>query len=315
MSNTEQAPHTPETPGQETGHGAEHTPETNVTFEKPRVGLIRGVIHAIIWLIYGFGHLLHGALRVIWWAIKRMLGVHRNAEGEDEVVVFSYPSLVLAWPLIVLGYFFWITQSAPWFSPEATGWIWLTTLGVIFIALGTDIGIAYLLVIGLVLALVTVCIKYANNLLGWTIFIQIGEAFSRLAPQFSPDLGLAASIFLTILYVIMIINAKVNDRLEMDNNVFSWVKILRKTNSFPRAGRSVNWEFPDIFAMILGLGAGNLEIVYQGHYYYVTNVPFLLFRLHWIKKILEAVQTTVDHATAEILAAEHDHTPDEHPVG
>lgn len=285
---------TPETPSAtEGGAPEEHVVVANVTIKKVG-GPAKSALHGLLWLVCGLWHLLHHLFHAIWHIVKRLLGVSRPL----EFVTHSYPNFIWSWPLIVMGYVFWATQDAGWISPVTASWIWLIALGIIFIAMGVDIGLWPFLVLCVVIAFITVCIMYANHVLGWVIFINIGHALKQLKPEVSVDLSFISSLFLSIAYAIMIVNAKLNDCLEMDANCVSLLRFLRRSPNFPRDKCDIYWDFPDMFAMILGLGAGDITVIHENKAYSFTNVPFLWFRLWWIKKILETKQVTNEPGAA-----------------
>lgn len=231
--------------------------------------------------------------------------IERPKPRDESAVIYSYPPLIYIWPIIVLGYLFWITDRLHVLSPKTEAWIYVIAFVVVLLTMGININrnmAAFWLV---VIAAMSFLVLWLRGAKGFVIFDRIGHFFANLNPTYSADLGILISFFLSVIYVIIVVSAHINDKWVFSQNEIVHHAAFRGTNSLGRGAKGVSASYKDFFELVLLL-AGDVEVrTAQGNRVMarMTNVPFLLLRMRKIDRILEAYSVTP--GTGDEEAAEH----------
>lgn len=221
-----------------------------------------------------------------------------------EVVFYSYPKLIYAWPLIVsgIGFYFlaWGWESA--FSAESfasltgfLGWTYLFITLITVTALAIDLERNYTFVWALIFGLF---FFGGLALSSWTnipIFDKLFGFFYELGARYDPGYGLALSLLLLFPYVVMMIWVRLNHRWRITHNEFEQYSWGRADDSLARGAKRVRSTYPDLLEFLL-CGAGTL-IVYsatgRSELRRIPNVPFLFRVRKKINALMESQQVTL----------------------
>lgn len=213
---------------------------------------------------------------------------------DARAVLYAYPPFVYVWPIIVMGFAFWFTDRYGWLSPGTEAWIYSIVVVVILLTMGMDINRNMAVFWLVVIAAVWLGILWLRDARGFLVFGRIGQFFADLNPRYSPDLGMLMSIFLGVLYVLMIATARINDKWIIGRNEIEHIVLFRGSSSLGRGAKGVKASFRDTFELVLLL-AGDIEVrTAQGNRVLarIGNVPFLWLRMRKIDRILAAYAMT-----------------------
>jgi hypothetical protein len=231
--------------------------------------------------------------------------LERARPHDEKAVIYSYPPLVYIWPIIVLGYLLWLTDRFQWLSPKTEAWIYVIAFVVVLLTMGINVNRNMAVFWVVVIAAVWFFVLWLRGVKGFLFFDHIGRFFAHLNPTYSTDLGVLVSIFLSVVYVIVIVAAHINDKWVFTQNEIVHHAAFRGTNSLGRGAKGVSASYKDFFELALLL-AGDVEVkTAQGNRVMarMNNVPFLLFRMRKIDRILETLSVTPGNADDD--ATEH----------
>ena len=209
-------------------------------------------------------------------------------------VVYSYPPIIYIWPIILLGFLFWCTDRWGWLSPKTEAWVYAIAMVIVLLTMGLDINRNMAVFWTVVIAMIWFCVLWLRGVKGFIVFDQIGQFFSNLQPTYSPHLGILISIFLGVIYVVVVIGAHINDKWVFSENEIEHYAIFRGSNSLGRGAKGVKASYRDFFEIVLLL-AGDIEVrTAQGNRVLarMKNVPFLWFRMRKIDRILSSIAVT-----------------------
>ncbi len=221
--------------------------------------------------------------------------------GGERIVLYSYPPLIYVWPLIVLGYLFWFTCGVTTAPHSVEAWVYIITTVVVLLTMGIDVNRNMAVFWVIVITALSFCVLWLRDAKGIVVFDQIGHFFGRLQPQYSPEFGMITSIFLSVIYAIVLASARINDKWVISQNEIEHYAMFRGTNSLGRGAKGVSATYRDFFELIVLL-AGDVEVrTAQGNRVLarMKNVPFLALRMRKIDRILAAYAFTAGAADEE----------------
>lgn len=247
----------------------------------------------------------------------------------DSVVFYSYPKLLFAWPIILLGFVLYPIAGAPWQEEpvpleqsqvgdtvnvetvqatrlvvekntyrEVLAWIYIITIVIVILTLGVDIERNYAVFWLVVVLALFFGGSWLASKMGWPIFGAVYDFFSDMDIQYNRYIGLALSLFLVVPYIVMVFWARLNDKWRITHNEFEHYALGRADDSLARGAKRVRSTYPDLFELLLGM-SGTL-IVYsatgRSELRRIPHVPLLPLRRKQIDQILEytAVKTSND---------------------
>lgn len=234
-----------------------------------------------------------------------LFGLRREA-----VIVHSYSPFIFTWPLILLGYLFYPAVGQHWMSAEAAGWIYITALIIVLLTMGIDINrnVTIFWIVFVLGSWFGIILLHDR---GITLFSSMGRFMAAMRPTWSPDLGLATSILMTIFFGLVVGNAWLNDRWRFIHGEIEHWSFGRNDDSMGRGAKVISTSYPDTLELLLML-SGTITI-YNAQKTLVLaripRVPLLPFRVNAINRLLEAVQVTPASAALdeESAAAEAEH--------
>ena len=225
-----------------------------------------------------------------------------------EVVFYTYPKLLFAWPLILAGYALWMIDRWEWISPEALGWIWGIVLMATVLTIGVDIGrnaMAFWVVLIVALWFLGLWLSEKQYV---TVFGDIYRFFAGLDASYSRGLGLTVSIWLSIAYIVMLIWSRINDKWRFTHNEFEHRAFGKVDWSAARAAKTVRTSYPDLLEALFCL-AGDL-IIYDARgsrvIRTIPHVPLLPLLRRRINVIIEFTAVTTAQLEDEEDAADGD---------
>lgn len=225
----------------------------------------------------------------------------RNA---SQIVFHSYPKFLYTWPLILLAVVFPLLGDL--ISPQAEGWTFVITLLTVLMAMGFDLSrnlsISWLVTI-VAMVFGILWLKDVQNVI---FFSDIGNHLASRNPVVSRDWQYLLGLFGGILYFIMLVNARINQRWRISHNEIEHFAMLSKDDALGRGAKRFITSYPDFLELLL-CGAGTIQIYSaQGGVLLrsIPNVPWLVFRSAKISRILEATEVT--SATADEDGDDHE---------
>ncbi len=240
----------------------------------------------------------HGAANGAAKPVTDKTGVRKP--GSERIVLYSYPPLVYIWPLIVLGFVFWFTGTGE-VTLKVEAWIYVITLVVVLLTMGIDVNRNMAVFWVVVIAALSFCVLWLRATKGILVFDQIAQLFAKLDPKYSRELGMISSIFLAVIYAIVLIGARINDKWVFTQNEIEHYVMFRGASSLGRGAKGVSATYRDFFELLVLL-AGDVEVrTAQGNRVLarMKNVPFLALKMHKIDRILSSYSVTPGAADEE----------------
>ena len=186
-------------------------------------------------------------------------------------------------------------------SPQAEGWVFIITLLTVLMAMGFDLS-RNLAISWLVTIIATVfCIMWLKDVKNVLFFSEIGHHLATKNPVISRDWQYLFALFGGILYLVMIINARINQRWRISHNEIEHFAMLSKDDSLGRGAKRIITSYPDFLELLL-CGAGTIQIYSaQGGMLLrsIPNVPWLIFRSAKISRILESTEVSATSGDEE----------------
>ncbi|MCP4713225.1 MAG: hypothetical protein GY869_31730 [Planctomycetes bacterium] len=187
---------------------------------------------------------------------------------------------------------------------ETLAWIWIITLVIVIITVGFDLSrnfTVFWLVLIIALWFMISWLAVAKEV---TIFKHLYEIIADLNPQYSAPMGLAVSIALSILYLIMWIWTRINSKWRITHNEFEHYQFGRMDDSLARGAKRVRTSYPDFFEFLVCL-AGDLIIfdsTGRRQLRRIPHVPFLPIVRKRINLLLERTAITAEMVDDEAEA-------------
>lgn len=223
----------------------------------------------------------------------------KKKDKKNEAVIFAYPTFVYAWPLIVFGYLFAGIQNLGWIGPQGIAWTYIFLVSLVMLTMGVDLGRNTSIFCLVAIVAIWMNILWLQAAKDITIFAKLGAYIRSLEPAFSSSALTSISTILLIIYLIMIVMARINDRWRFTNNEIEHRSWGRRDDAFGRGAKRVQASYPDFLELLICL-AGTLKLYSANgakEIATIENVPFLLFRMKKIDRILETKSvTTMDAA-------------------
>ena len=238
----------------------------------------------------------------------------KSKPKKHEVVFYSYPKLLFAWPLILIGPLF-LGLAGTGVSPELLGWGYLFSVVLVILTLGVDIErnhAVFWLVLFLAFFLGGLWLQDAKH---FTLFGDVYVFFKDLGLNYDPGLGVGVSAILAVPYLVMVLWARLNDKWRITHNEFEHYAFGRADDSLARGAKRVRSTYPDLLELLL-CGAGTL-IVYsatgRSELRRIPHVPLLFIVRRRINRLLERTMITNDDAAMsdELDESEEDNSPGE----
>lgn len=244
-----------------------------------------------------------------------------HAKADDtrhEVIFHTYPKLIFAWPIIVVGLFFTLLTTIfddPSFA-ALLGWPYLIVVAVVVLTIGVDVErnhAMFWLVVFIALVLFGVFLQDR----GIPVLSATAEWIAGLGVTFDRGFGLLLSLLLLPPYLVMLIWARLQHRWRITHNEFEHYSWGRADDSLARGAKRVRSTYPDLLEFLL-CGSGTL-IVYsatgRSELRRIPHVPMIFLVRKRINRLLESTAiTTRSHDSVELAEAE-DQDAEEEEMG
>lgn len=254
-------------------------------------------------------------LGLIMWVLRAIVTVlffplrpfaAKVSKDNNRVWCTSFPKVMYAWPLVPFGIVGALLLNAGWVSPAVLGWIFIIGIGVMIVLLAEDLNIVAALVLGLILGLLFALAHVAK--LQWNIPIlqDIFDYFSSLNVEFTAGLGYGiAWVIGLILVAYGFPKAYITGRHELTTRGIEQVRLGRRTELTPSAGRVITVDWPDIFEFIIGFGCGSVIIKDRaGHVIKTVDNIFGLWFIHkQVTTVFEAAGVRTQHDEDDAIIA------------
>jgi len=225
--------------------------------------------------------------------IKRRINKQKEII-KHEVKFYTYPKFLFSWPLIVMGIALWGFDYWSLADTETLAWIWGIALLVVLVTVGFDLNRNYTIFWLVLIGGIWILIIWLRDVKSVRIFSDIYNFFANLDPTYSRSLGIAISIVLSVLYLIMWVWTRLNSKWRITHNEFEHYQFGRMDDSLARGAKRVRSSYPDFFELLLCL-AGDLIIfdsTGRREIRKIPHVPMLPFVRKRINRILEATAVT-----------------------
>ena len=254
--------------------------------------------HAIVSAV---GKVIRILLTPLIWVIKPLIFRITNEGGVPKVYFTSFSTLLYLWPIMVVG---WLgSWMVGWglVGPSVMGWIWITVVLLVLLCIGADTDRNKTIALVLVVLLLWTSGLLLEAKKGVPILSHIYDFFAAQDVQFQTGTARVLSVATLIVLVFVVIGAWFDGRYEITTREISHRRLLRTSDSLPRAAKRIKRDWRDLTELILGIGAGDLIVMDSNKNIVmrISNVPFLWFFRHDVDHILEVLAVTdVDEAAA-----------------
>ncbi|MEI6655091.1 MAG: hypothetical protein WCP45_10015 [Verrucomicrobiota bacterium] len=230
---------------------------------------------------------------------------------KSQIVFFSYPKFLYVWPLLLVTALFPLLGEV--ISAQAEGWIIVITLLIVLMAMGFDLSRNLTISWAVTVIACVFCILWLKDAKNVLFFNEIGHYLTSKNPVVSRDWQYLFVLFGGILYLIMCVNAHVNQRWRISHNEIEHFAMLSKDDSLGRGAKRIITSYPDFLELLL-CGAGTIQIYSaQGGVLLrsIPNVPWLFFRSSAISRILESTEVSAASGDEDADLAEGSGTNEE----
>lgn len=247
------------------------------------------------------GKVVRILLTPLIWAVKPLIFRVTNEGGVPKVYFTSFSTLLYLWPIMVVG---WVgSWMIGWgvVGPSVMGWIWITVILLVLLCIGADTDRNKTIALVLVILLLWTSGLLLEAKKGIPILSHIYDFFAAQDVQFQAGTARVLSIATLIVLIFVIIGAWFDGRYEITTREITHRRLLRTSDSLPRAAKRIKRDWRDLTELILGIGAGDLIVLDSNKNIVmrISNVPFLWFFRHDVDHILEVLAVTdVDEAAA-----------------
>ena len=216
----------------------------------------------------------------------------------SQIVFYSYPKFLYTWPVIFLA----VLLPLLGIDPQVEGWIFVITLLTVLMAMGFDLSRNLTISWGAAILASIFCLLWLKDAKHVVVFGEIGQHLSSKVPLISHDWLNLFGLFGGILYFIMFIDARINQRWRISHNEIEHFAMLSKDDSLGRGAKRIITSYPDFLELLL-CGAGTIQIYSaQGGIQLrsIPNVPWLFFRSARISQILESTEVSTSSGEEDV---------------
>lgn len=210
------------------------------------------------------------------------------------------------WPVAVVALAFYPLVSFGLADLKVAGWWMISTLAVSMLASTVNLGRTMTII--LIFAFLGVGgVVWGAEAKGYYVLQTLGRYLRSVAPSYEAGLCGWIGALGAVFFLYSQGHAWLIGRWKLGHNGFEHVSVGKRGRIIPRAGRTVQTEYPDLLKAILGFGAGDIKIrtgnAGRDLEAVIKNVPFLWFKDNRIQEVLESV-STVNREDDEVAANE-----------
>lgn len=228
------------------------------------------------------------------WLLRPLVFRVSSEKNLPKVYFTSFSPLVYLWPITVVGVVGTWLHNWGWVGASVMGWIWITTILLVILSIGTDIDrtkALFIIILGFALWVSGILVEEKQ---GIPVISHVYDYLAGFNVSFNPGTAQVFSIATFIILIIVVISAWFDGRYEITTREISHKRLFRTTDSLPRAAKRIKQEWRDLAELFFGLGAGDLVVLDSNKNIVmrIPNVPFLLFFRRDVDHILEVLATT-----------------------
>lgn len=216
----------------------------------------------------------------------------KSGDGSRDLILVSCPAFVYSWPLIALGYLLAGLQASGLVQGgEWVGAAFGTTVLAVVLTMGQTVNILELTFLGLVVIVGVLNIPYVSHVFG-VLVLDGGVVDTRLLFQLSNAL--------LLVMVVNSLNLFANYYRVTDSAIVEH-RFGHRDVATTRAGKQLRAEYPNVFRVVLGFGAGNLIVRDTNGdrvLLCINDVPFLFFLFRSIEHRLK-INLVVEEGESE----------------
>lgn len=257
-------------------------------------------------------------LRILTAPFRSIGRMHRRRveSWKSQYTFHHYPLFVFTWLLILCGFVLYPIATHNWINTETLAWVWGTVLIVTLLALGVDLNRDHVIFTSVIVALLFALVKIAKYRQS-QFFVRIHDFFAALDPQYSASLGLMISILLSIAFIIMLVQTRLDSKWTARHNTLDHESWGRADDSLARGAKRTRTSYPDAFQFLLGM-SGTLHIYDANGNRELRRIENVLC-LPWVKRRIDHLWESTQVAMAEDIADEdamgdHGHEETDQPA-
>jgi hypothetical protein len=251
-------------------------------------------------ILSAVGKVFRILLTPVIWVLKPLIFRVTREGGVPKVYFTSFSTLLYLWPIAVVG---WVgSWMVGWgMSPAVMGWIWITVVLLVLLCIGADTDRNKTIALVLIVLLLWTSGLLLEAKKDIPVLSHIYSFFAAQNVQFERGTARVLSIGTFIVLIFVVIGAWFDGRYEITTREITHRRLLRTSDSLPRAAKRIKRDWRDLTELILGIGAGDLIVLDSNRNVVmrIANVPFLWFFRHDVDHILEVLAVTdADEAAA-----------------
>jgi len=248
------------------------------------------------------GRILRILFAPLVWVLRPLVFRIGTEKGNPKVYFTSFSTLLYIWPITVVGVLGCLLVGAGWVGAPIMGWIWITVMLMVLIAIGADTDRNKVFVIGLIITVLWFLGLRLEENQGIPVLSRIYDYFAALGVQFDPGTAKVFSVVTFVILLIVVAAAWFDGRYEITTREITHRRVFRTSDSLPRAAKRIKRDWRDLMEVLLGIGAGDLIVLDSNKIVVmrIGNIPFLWFFRHDIDHILEVLATTEIEENAAI---------------
>ncbi len=233
----------------------------------------------------------------------------RREKPLRDVVFYTYPKLIFAWLLILVGFLFAVLDYFQLVPPNALGWMYAFVVFFTVLTMGVDLGRNVTVFWTAIAGCLILGILYLRDVRGVVVFSKIYSWLKLLDMNHNSHIGLMVSIGLAIPFLLMLISTRLNSKWRVTRNEFEHHSFGRVDDSLGRGAKCVRSSYPDWLELFLCL-AGDLKIFDASGTRLlrtIPHVPMLPFVRKKIDRLMESMMVTPDVALEDTADHHDDH--------
>jgi hypothetical protein len=269
--------------------------QTTTTVPAPRhVSGVRKFFAFIGWVLTGFG--------LIGYFRRRGTGRSKA----EEIVVYTVHSSFYLWAVILTG--FVGGECVKHFPSTAPvwGWLWLFAMLYTIVCFLFDVSTLKALLWGGIFCFLFVVSEYLEDMKHLTVLSGVFRYLANLSPKLDPGMAIVLSWMLLPAWVGALFHSFSRGRKAFSPNSIEEWYLGEGREITDRSGLKFRTRYRDIFEMILGLGAGDLEAIDANQHVVKRwdNILFLVFVWPKLDEILHQRSAVVDNAPNDPVEVE-----------
>ncbi len=248
------------------------------------------------------GRILRTLLAPLVWGLRPLVFRIGTERGNPKVYFTSFSTLLYIWPITAVGVVGCWLVGANWVGAPVMGWVWITVMLTVLIAIGADTDRNKVFFIACIITVLWVLGLRLEENQGIPVLSRIYDYFAGLGVAFDPGTAKVFSAVTSVILVLVVAAAWFDGRYEITTREITHKRVFRTSDSLPRAAKRIKRDWRDLMEVFLGIGAGDLIVLDSNKNIVmrIGNIPFLWFFRHDIDHILEVLATTEIEENAAI---------------